>query len=214
MLSKISLAATAALVQAGDTGYWKSKAVYQVLTDRFAQDNSGGGACGNLSNYCGGTWKGIENNLDYIKGMGFDAIWISPVVDNLDGGYHGYWARNWDAVNSHFGSADDLKALVKACHDKGIAVMVDVVANHSAPVGDDFGQISPLNKAEHYHSDCGIDDWGNQWQVENCRLADLPDVNQENDWVRSYLKGWIHDLVSTYDFDGIRIDTIPEVPKD
>ena len=41
--------------------------------------------------------------------------------------------------------------------------MVDVVANHSAPIGDDFSQIYPLNKAEHYHSDCNINDWGNQW---------------------------------------------------
>jgi len=77
--------------------------------------------------------------------MGFDAIWISPVVDNLAGGYHGYWAKNWEGINSNFGSADDLKALVAAAHSKGIWVMVDVVANHSAPVGNDFSQIYPLN---------------------------------------------------------------------
>ena len=146
--------------------------------------------------------------------MGFDAIWISPVVDNLEPGYHGYWAKDWTKRNSHFGSDDDLKALVKAAHDKGISVMVDVVANHSAPIGDDFSQLFPLNRAEHYHNDCGIDDWGNQWQVENCRLAGLPDLNQGNSYVRGYLKDWIHNLVKDFDFDGIRIDTIPEVPKD
>ena len=62
--------------------------------------------------------------------MGFDAIWITPVVDNYDGGYHGYWARNMYDVNHNFGSADDLKALVNACHSRDIWVMVDVVANH------------------------------------------------------------------------------------
>lgn len=62
--------------------------------------------------------------------MGFDAIWISPVVDNYPRGYHGYWARHIFEINSYFGSANDLKALTKACHDKGIWVMVDVVANH------------------------------------------------------------------------------------
>jgi alpha-amylase len=86
--------------------------------------------------------------------MGFDAIWISPVVDNLSGGYHGYWAKNWELINSNFGSADDLKSLVNACHSKGISVMVDVVANHVAPIGNDFNQIYPLNKAEHYHANC------------------------------------------------------------
>jgi alpha-amylase len=62
--------------------------------------------------------------------LGFDAIWISPVIDNYNGGYHGYWARNMYDVNHNFGSADDLKAFVNACHQRDIWVMVDVVANH------------------------------------------------------------------------------------
>lgn len=70
--------------------------------------------------------------------MGFDAIWISPVIDNSPNGYHGYWARNWNAINNFFGSADELKELVAAAHTKGIWVMVDVVANHVAPIGNDF----------------------------------------------------------------------------
>ena len=143
--------------------------------------------------------------------MGFDAIWISPVVDNLSGGYHGYWAKNWEGINANFGTPAELKALVAAAHAKGIWVMVDVVANHSAPIGDDFSQIYPLNQSSHYHSDCDIN-WNNQSSVENCRLAGLPDLNQDNSYVRQYLKDWVKNLVSTYGFDGIRIDTIPEVP--
>ena len=127
-----------ACATAGSTADWKKRSVYQVLTDRYQKNSAGGSACSNLSNYCGGTFKGMENGLDYIKGMGFDAIWISPVVDNLDGGYHGYWAKNWEGINSHFGSEQDLKNLVEAAHAKGMWVMVDVVANHSAPIGDDF----------------------------------------------------------------------------
>lgn len=209
------LLAACAAVQAADTNAWKQRSVYQLLTDRFAKSSGeNDGACTNLSGYCGGTHKGVEQHLDYIAGMGFDAIWISPVVDNLDGGYHGYWAANWEKLNDNFGSEDDLKSLVKAAHAKGIYVMVDVVANHVAPIGDDFSRIYPLNKSEHYHDKCQIEDFGNQWQVENCRLADLPDLNQGNDYVRGYLKDWIKNLVSTYGFDGIRIDTVPEVPKD
>ena len=202
-----------AAVQAGDTAAWKQRSIYQVLTDRFARGDGSKNACGSLSNYCGGNYQGMINNLDYVKGMGFDAIWISPIVDNLDGGYHGYWAKNWEGVNTNFGSEDDLKALVDAAHAKDIWVMVDVVANHSAPIGNDFGQLYPLNKAEHYHSNCDID-WNNRWSVENCRLAGLPDLNQDNSYVRQYLKDWIHGIVEKYNFDGIRIDTIPEVPMD
>ena len=50
--------------------------------------------------------------------------------------------------------------------------------------------------------------------VEYCRLAGLPDLDQSNPFVRSTLKDWVHDIVATYGLDGIRIDTIPEVPKD
>ena len=213
MFKLANAAMFAAIAAAADTAAWKERSIYQVLTDRFARSDSENGACGDLSNYCGGNYQGMIQQLDYIKGMGFDAIWISPIVKNMDGGYHGYWATNWEDVNEHFGSKDDLKALVSAAHEKDIWVMVDVVANHVAPIGDDFSQIYPLNKSEHYHSDCDIN-WNDQNSVENCRLAGLPDLNQSNSYVRQYLKDWVKGIVNTYGFDGIRIDTIPEVPKD
>ena len=216
MFSKIAVASAALLAtsSAAQVDEWKKRAVYQVLTDRFATENDNAGSCGNLSQYCGGTYKGMINHLDYIAGMGFDAIWISPVVDNQEPGYHGYWARDWNKTNDHFGSDQDLKDMVAAAHAKGMFVMVDVVANHVAPVGDNFSSINPFNSPDHYHSKCDIQDWSNQWQVENCRLADLPDLNQQNQWVRQQLKDWVGNLVKNYGFDGIRIDTIPEVPKD
>jgi alpha-amylase len=53
-------------VSAASTADWKKRSVYQVLTDRFAKNQASNDACTDLSNYCGGSWKGIENNLDYI----------------------------------------------------------------------------------------------------------------------------------------------------
>ena len=190
---------------------WKPRSIYQVLTDRFAR-TSDTGWC-NYSQYCGGNYRGLISKLDYIKGMGFDAIWISPIIENTEGSYHGYHFTNLYNLNYHFGSEDDFKALVSECHNKDIWVMVDVVANHAGPVGTDFGRINPFNRAEHYHDWCEINNWGNQWEVENCRLCGLPDLKQENDWVTQKLLEWIHDLVQKYNIDGIRIDTIMEVPK-
>jgi alpha-amylase len=141
-LAVATLLATGAL--AGSTAEWKKRTVYQVLTDRFAKGSGDKGGC-DLHNYCGGNYDGLTNQLDYIKDLGFDAIWISPVVDNLDKGYHGYWARNWEKLNSNFGDSDSLTNFVKAAHNKGIWVMVDVVANHVAPIEHDFSQIYPLN---------------------------------------------------------------------
>lgn len=66
---------------AADTAQWKSRNIYFALTDRLARDNdTGGSSCQDLSTYCGGTFQGLQSKLNYIQGMGFDAIWITPVV--------------------------------------------------------------------------------------------------------------------------------------
>ncbi len=195
---------------------WRSRAIYQVLTDRFSRTSGDSAPCPDLHKYCGGTWKGITRNLGYIKGLGFDAIWISPVVDNTPDGYHGYWARDWDRVNALFGSEEDLKELVAEAHKRGIWVMVDVIANHVGPVHLNYTTIRPFNSEAHYHDYCLINDpdfEGNQTRVENCRLADLPDLKQENPFVRDYLLAWVKALVEKFDLDGLRVDTTPEVPK-
>ena len=122
--------------------------------------------CGDLRKYCGGTFKGIEKKLDYIKGMGFSAIWISPIPENMGDDYHGYAALDWYKVNPHFGTEQDLKDLVAACHEMDIWVMLDVVANHVAPVDLDYSKVNPFNKDEHYHSKCQIHNWQDPNDVE------------------------------------------------
>ena len=197
---------------------WKGRAIYQLLTDRFSTGTDSPSQCTNLGSYCGGTFAGIIDNLDYIQGMGFDAIWISPVVDNTDGGYHGYWAKDLFEINSHFGTAAELRALVTALHKRGMWIMLDVVGNHMG-YGAPSTDFAPFSLPEHYYDCnqcpqyCNIDDWGNQNQVELCRLVGLPDLNQSNPFVASTLQGWVKQIVSNYSLDGLRIDTIPEVDK-
>jgi alpha-amylase len=203
-------------VRGASPAAWKSRTIYQLLTDRFAQTNDGNYApCTNLSDYCGGTFQGIVNHLDYIQGMGFDAIWISPIVTNTPGGYHGYWSKDLYGINPYFGTADDLRQLINACHARGIWVMLDVVANHMGPVN--VGQLSPFNQTEHYHrcvacpSTCQINDYTCfQPEVQLCKLAGLPDLNQTVPYVKNQLLSWISTLMS-YGFDGLRIDTVPEI---
>jgi alpha-amylase len=164
-------------VLAGSKDDWKSRTIYQLLTDRFWRPDGSTQPCADISKYCGGTWQGIIDKLDYIKNMGFDAIWISPMLENYGNDYHGYAALNWSNPNPHFGTGADLKALVKAAHSKGIWVMLDVVANHVAYVDLDFSLVTPFNDASYYHAKCQIGNWANQTEVENCRLANLPDLN-------------------------------------
>lgn len=165
---------------AAGTEAWRSRSIYQILTDRFAKSDKFADQtkCTDLGKYCGGTWKGIEQNLDYIQGMGFDAIWISPVQKNSKEGYHGYWATDFKGLNEHFGEERDLVSMIGAAHERGMYVMIDVVANHVGYLdgATDFSGMSPFSEDEHYHEDCEIEDWGSQWQRENCRLAGLPDL--------------------------------------
>ena len=193
---------------------WKKRSIYQLMTDRFATDISNPPHCDvDKKDYCGGNHKGLQNKLDYIKGMGFDAIWISPIVKNAEGSYHSYHTIDFYGLNEHFGTEQDMHDLVNACHNKGILVMLDVVANHVGLVGNDFRSINPFNSPEHYHDPCTITDWTNYEMVEYCRLADLPDLNHENDYVADELLRWIKYMVTKYNVDGLRVDTVPEVPR-
>ena len=119
--------------------------------------------------------------------MGFDAIWISPIVENYRQDYHGYAAKNIYKLNPNFGTEDDFKEMIKKCHEKNIWVMVDVVANHMGNLDENFTENVPFNSKEHFHDFCEIsgDDFQkkNQERIENCRLARLADLKQENEYV-------------------------------
>ena len=120
----------------------------------------------------------------------------------------------YTTLNSHFGTEDDLKNLVDECHRRDIWVMVDVVANHMAPIEQDFSQLTPFNDASYFHSDCTITDFSDQNQVVYCWLFGLADLKQEDPTTRKLILDWISDLVQKYNFDGLRIDTVPYVAKD
>ncbi|KAI9713300.1 MAG: hypothetical protein M1812_006659 [Candelaria pacifica] len=208
---------------------WRSQSIYQVITDRFARtDYALTDYCNpNDRAYCGGTWVGIINNLDYIQSMGFTAVWISPVTYNLPGStadgeaYHGYWQQNLYELNPNFGTAGDLKALSEALHKRGMFLMVDVVVNHFGynGAGDtvDYTQLHPFNKENYYHPYCLISNYSDQDNVEDCWLGDtqvsLPDLATEESLVTEIYYSWIHDLVANYSIDGLRIDTVKHVDK-
>lgn len=135
-LASLLAASLLPLSQAYSTDDMRSKSVYQVITDRFATDDgSTTKACDvDAASYCGGSYKGLTGKLDYIKGMGFDVIWISPIVSNIGGNtslgeaYHGYWTLDINKLNDNFGSADDLKNLVSEAKSRDMGIMVDVVS--------------------------------------------------------------------------------------
>lgn len=159
--------------------------------------------------------------------MGFDTIWISPVVSNIGGttgegeAYHGYWTLDPSTLNSNFGTADELKSLSTALHAKGMYLMVDVVINHvAATSSSDFTPSSsygPFSATDDFHPFCWITDYTNQTNVEQCWLGDtsvaLPDLNTESTTVVDYWNSWISGLVSNYTLDAVRIDTVKHISQ-
>ena len=138
---------------------------------------------------------------------------ITGILTDTDGGYHGYWAKNIYNLNTNYGSADDLKSLIKTAHSKGMYIMVDVVANHMGR--DTYENFTPFNNSGYFHDYCVISNYNDQGNVEYCRITnDLPDVNTGDSGIRSTYQSWIKDLVSTYSIDGLRLDTVKHVEKD
>jgi glycosidase len=88
--------------------------------------------------FVGGTLRGLQSKLGYLRRMGVTAIWISPVLKQVafHETYHGYGIQNFLDVDPHFGTREDLKALVQGAHEQGIYVILDVILNHA---GDVFG---------------------------------------------------------------------------
>jgi len=216
---------------AADLAAWKSRSVYQVMTDRFARtDGSTDAPCNTTAGlYCGGTWRGLINHLDYIQGMGFDAIMISPVIKNVEGrvsygeAYHGYWQEDMYALNEHFGTHQDLLDLSAALHKRDMFLMVDSVINNMAYITNgsdpatsvDYSVFTPFNSKDYFHPYCEITDYNNYPLAQRCWTGDdivpLPDLKTEDSTVQKLLEDWAKDLIANYSVDGLRIDAAKHV---
>ncbi|SDL46667.1 alpha-amylase family glycosyl hydrolase [Kriegella aquimaris] len=133
--------------------YWEGANIYFLLTDRFYNGNGQNdtnfdrtGPTGPLRGFMGGDLQGITKKITegYFTELGINAIWFTPIVEQIHGdtdettgntyGYHGYWAKDWTAIDPNFGTRKDLENLVKTAHTKGIRILMDVVLNHTGPV--------------------------------------------------------------------------------
>jgi alpha-amylase len=132
---------------------WEAASVYFLMTDRFNNGDASNDfnynrnkTTGKLRGFEGGDIKGISKKIDegYFDQLGINAIWFTPIVEQIhDGvdegtgfsyGFHGYWARDWTALDPNFGTKEDLATLVQKAHAHGIRIILDGVINHTGPV--------------------------------------------------------------------------------
>ena len=174
---------------------WENANMYFLLTDRFNNGDKTNDINFNrtketavLRGFKGGDFAGVTQKINegYFTKLGINALWFSPVVEQIHGatnegtgntyGFHGYWTKDWTAIEPNFGTEAALRTLVETAHANGIRIVMDVVLNHTGPATEkdevwpeDWVRTSPA---------CTYDSYEN---TTACTLVkNLPDILTES----------------------------------
>lgn len=205
------------------TPWWQSAVIYQIYPKSF--QDSGARGTGDL--------KGIMARLDYLKTLGVDALWLTPVyvspqVDN------GYDIADYLNIDPAYGTMSDFEALLGAAHDRGIRIVMDIVVNHTStehawfksalgdkhsPYRDYYIWKDPVDGGvpNNWQSKFG----GSAWELDPATgqyylhlfAREQADLNWENPAVRAEVKKIIH-FWAKKGVDGFRLDVINLISKD
>ncbi|CAJ1760810.1 Trehalose-6-phosphate hydrolase [Aeromonas jandaei] len=205
------------------TPWWQSAVIYQIYPKSF--QDSGARGTGDL--------KGIMARLDYLKTLGVDALWLTPVyvspqVDN------GYDIADYYAIDPAYGTMADFEALLAAAHEREIRIVMDIVVNHTSTEHAWF-KSAQGDKNSPYHDyyiwrdpvDGGVpNNWqskfgGSAWELDSATgqyylhlfAREQADLNWENPAVRAEVKNIIH-FWAKKGVDGFRLDVINLISKD
>ena len=164
----------------GGISDFRDETIYFVITTRFYDGDSSnnvhcwdGKAINGSDTPWRGDFKGLIDKLDYIKALGFTAVWITPVVKNASGyDYHGYHAINFKEVDKRYESADvTYQDLIDAVHERGMKIIQDVVFNHTGNWGEE--NLYPIFKRDMTKDQADTEDC----MIPNTSMAGLEDYN-------------------------------------
>lgn len=213
-------------------GFGPEDVIYLLMPDRFANGDPSNDSIdemlekhdrSNPDGRHGGDLKGIIDHLDYIKELGTTALWINPFQENNNPkySYHGYAITDFYNTDARFGTNSDYLKLVEECHARDMKVIMDIIFNHC---GINHWMIQDLP----------TEDWIHQWpeftrsnfrastimdpyasDFDKGRLlkgwfdTNMPDLNQKNPFVKTYLIQNTIWWIEYSGIDGIRLDTQP-----
>lgn len=171
----------------------KDAVIYEIFPRQYSQK---------------GDFNSITNDLDRLKNLGVTVLWlmpIHPIGQEKKKGTIGspYAVKDFYAINPDYGTSADLKRLIAEAHKRGLKVIIDIVANHTA-----WDSVMMKTKGFHTTNDKGeiippVADW-----------ADVADLNYENPELRKYMIEMLKFWVREYDLDGFRCDVAGFVPTD
>ena len=215
-------------------GFDASDVLYLIMPDRFADGNPDNNSNINLKNDVkadrsnpngrhGGDIKGITDHLDYIENLGVTAIWVNPVLTNdMPGGtYHGYATTDYYNIDPRFGTNQEWNNLVDQCHKRGIKVVMDMIFNHSGsehiwftdrPSRDWFNYPEGYVQTSYRLStvyDPYVSEYDRRLTTDGWFVESMPDLNQNNPHLMTYLIQNSIWWIESSKIDGIRMDTHP-----
>ncbi len=171
----------------------------------------------------GGDLKGIKDHLDYFTDLGVTAIWLNPIQKNDMGGgsYHGYAITDYYEVDPRFGDNEEFRQLVRAAHEKGLKIVMDMIFNHCGSEHfffKDKPSDNWFNFQDHFvqtgyqtmpQMDVHRSDYDKVKNVDGWFTRSMPDLNQRNRHVASYLIQNSIWWIEYAGINGIRQDTHP-----
>ncbi|RLT81179.1 glycoside hydrolase family 13 protein [Bacteroides acidifaciens] len=214
-------------------GFNSSDVLYLIMPDRFANgDASNDVIPGMLEDRVdrndsfarhGGDFKGIEQHLDYIADLGVTSVWLNPIQENdMQGGsYHGYAITDYYQADRRFGSNEEFRTLVEQAHSKGLKIVMDMIFNHCGsenylfkdmPSKDWFnfkGNYVQTTFKTATQSDPYASDYEKKIAVDGWFTQSMPDFNQRNRHVATYLIQSSIWWIEYAGINGIRQDTHP-----
>lgn len=191
--------------------------------------------------YWGGDLQGVIDKLDYLKDMGVTALWLTPLFEQVEelfvgnAAMHGYWTKDFKRLNPRYiGNGEDpslnntqetrnttFDRLIAELHKRKMKLILDIVCNHSSPdtsgskgeLYDDGVKIADFNDdVNHWYHHYGeVQNWEDDWQVQNCELAGLATFNENNTEYRNYIKSAIKQWLDR-GVDALRVDTVKHMP--
>lgn len=201
----------------------KSTNWYQIFPERFANGDSSndpedvvpwGQQEPSQTNFFGGDFEGVIQHLDYLVDLGINGIYFTPIFKAPSN--HKYDTIDYFEIDPQFGSKEDLKQLVKACHERGIKIMLDAVFNHSgyhfAPFQDVLENGQQSKYANWFHPHSFPLHGGDAPNYEAFAfVAAMPKLNTNNSEVKKYLFEVAAYWINEFDIDGWRLDVANEV---
>lgn len=217
-------------------GFDSSDVMYLITPDRFANgDTSNDEILGMREGLDrsfdggrhGGDIKGILNNIDYIKELGFTAIWLNPILENdMDTySYHGYAATDFYKVDARYGTNEEYKKLCQIAQSKGVKIIMDMILNHSGsehwfvkdpPTSkwiNNNNTFKPTSHKRTTHQDPYASEYDKKAFVDGWFVDTMPDLNQREALMATYLIQNTLWWIEYAGINGIRMDTYPYPDK-